>query len=29
MWGFLLAVDETELQVKDRRPFEGFFSLGM
>ena len=24
-----LVVDETELQVKDRSPFEGFFNLGM
>jgi hypothetical protein len=24
-----LVVDETELQVKDGSPFEGFFNLGM
>ena len=27
--GFPLVVDETELQVKDCSPFEGFFILGM
>ena len=26
---FPLVVDETELQVKDCSPFEGFFILGM